>query len=445
MKKMRHFTRVLCAGGLLLAMLLQAACGAAASKPGFVGKWLFSSMESGGEKMTAAQLGSMDVVTMEFTSDGKAKLGGEGNSATGKWTEKNGTITIVDDESGQTDTGTLTDADTMVLKNGEDTITLVRDGSDAAKKIAAGIPASASAGESAAGESTTGESESSMGNEAAGGTSAESSGQTESSAASMMTESTGTASSADSSAFTLVPVTVENSEIFSQEGVSVSITGYSDKDYYGPALEVQIVNSSDQDIAVQTSDSSVNGYMITYQLWQEVGAGKKANSEIYLPVTYLQDAGIDTIAEMEFRLSLVNPKDYSTVVTSDPITVKTSAYGSYTQKDRDDGTELYNKDGVRIISLGYGTDAFMNQAVMIFADNQTDKSIEISVDKTSVDDTMVDASLYIDLLPGKKAVSGITFMDTLTDPSVLDCVFDIEDMATYEYIDESEHVQISMK
>jgi hypothetical protein len=67
------------------------------------------------------------------------------------------------------------------------------------------------------------------------------------------------------------------------------------------------------------------------------------------------------------------------------------------------------------------------------------------VDKTSVDDTMVDASLYIDLLPGKKAVSGITFMDTLTDPSVLDCVFDIEDMATYEYIDESEHVQISMK
>ena len=435
---MRHFTRVLCAGGLLLAMLLQTACGAAASKPGFVGKWLFSSMESGGEEMTAAQLGSMDVITMEFTSDGKAKLGGEGNSGTGKWTEKNGTITIVDDESGQTDTGTLKDADTLVLKNGEDTVTMVREGSDAAKKIAAGIPASASEGDSTAAES-------SAENEAAGSTSAESSGQTESSAASMMTESTETASSADSSAYALTPVTVENSEIFSQEGVSVSITGYSDKDYYGPALEVQIVNSSGQDIAVQTSDSSVNGYMITYQLWEEVGAGKKANSEIYLPVTYLRDAGIDTVAEMEFRLSLVNPTDYSTVVTSDPITVKTSAYGSYTQKDRNDGTELYNQDGVRIVSLGYGTDAFMNQAVMIFADNQTDKSIEISVDKTSVDDTMVDASLYIDLLPGKKAVSGITFMDTLKDPSVLDCVFDIEDMATYEYIGESEHVQISMK
>ena len=453
--KMKQLTRLFASGVLLLALLLQTACGAAASKPGFVGKWLFASMESGGETMTAAQLGSMDLITMEFLADGTAKMSGE-TEASGKWTEKDGTLTITDDENGLKDTATLKDADTMILKNEEDTITMVRDGSDAAKKIAAAIASGASDSGGADSMKAAADTESMVSTAMAGdtGSTAESSTGSGSkdtasgteSAASGKAESGGTDSTAaQTGAGSFAEVTVQNSQIFNQEGIAVDVTGFSIDDYYGPALNVRITNSSDKDMAVQTYHSSVNGYMISFQLWEVVAAGKKANSEIYMPATYLQDAGIDTVAELEFEISLEDPTDYTTLMTSDPITVQTSAYGSYKQADKDNGTELYNKDGIRIVSLGYGTDAFMNQAVMIFADNQTDKSIEVAIDKASVDGTMTDATLYMDLLPGKKGVSGITFYDTLTDPQELDCVFTIEDMATYEYIDETEHMTIPLK
>lgn len=430
MKRIRFLSGILCIAAILIAAAAGTGCGAAASKPVFTGKWLFSAMKSDGEELTAAQLGSMEVVTLEITSDGKAKLGGDGESFTGTWTEKNGTITITDAENGLTDTGTLTDADTLELKNGADTIVLVREGSAAAKKVASGITASTGGSESI-GKSTDSST-------AAAGTGT-------SSAASVPDSTKTESSSASSAASGGTSLTVEQSEIFSQEGVSVKVTGFAAADYYGPSLQIQIVNSSDQDLAVQVSDSSVNGYMISDQLWEEVAAGKKANAQIYMPTAYLQDAGIDTIAEMEFRLSLVKPDDYTNILTSDPITVKTSAYGSYTQPDKDGGTEVYSQDGVRIVSLGYGQDAFMNQAVMIYAENKTDKPIEVSIEKTSVDDTMTDATLYMDILPGKKAVSGITFYETLTDPGELECVFTVEDMSNYEMIGKSEAVKISMK
>ncbi len=431
MKKNKKVCKIFLSMLILITLCAASGCGALSAKPSFTGTWKFASMSSGGETLTAANIGSMDVVIFEITKDGKAEMNLDGNKSTGTWTEKNGTITITDSESGMNDTGTLKDKDTLVIKNEDDTITLVRVGSEAEKKVAATIGSAPSVPD--------GSSEAA----ADGSSSEESSSRAASPAepAPVSSDPTGSIPS-DTSGESL---TVEPAEIFNQNDVTVNITGFSAADYYGPALNIQIANNSAEDITLQVSDSSVNGYMITDQLWEDVAAGKKANAQIYMPSAYLKDAGIDTVAEMEFKLNLINSADYSTTYTSDTISVKTSAYGNYVQKDRNDGQEVYNANGIRIVSLGYGTDAFMSKVIRLYAENNSDKKIEISVGKTSVDDVMVDTTAYIDLLPGKKAVSGISFMDPLTDPKSFEGVFYIEDMNTYETIGESDHITISMK
>ncbi len=455
MKKYRFGLSVLFSFLMAAVLFLGTGCGAAAAKTSVVGKWIFSSLKSGDEELTAAMLGSMDIVTLEFKADGTVSMNLDGEPTAGKWTEKDGKVTITEDESKKTDEVSLQDADTLIMKNGEDTITLLRDGSEAAKKVAATISAGTADAGSEESMSDAADSAASAGNDAAASSAAGTVSKTDAAAAESKASSSGTESSAAAGndvtesryqAFTFTDVTVKNTEIYNKDGVTVTTTGFTIEDYYGPSLNIQIVNNSDHDIAASVAEASVNGYMLYGQLWETVVAGKMANSQIYLPETYLEDAQISTIMEIEFRLVLENPTDYSVLDKSDVITVKTSAYGTGTQTDRSNGTEIYNSDGIRIVSLGYVTDATGNKTILLYAENTSDKYIDISADKASVDNVMTsNISYYADILPGKKAVSGITFYDTLSNPKSFSCVFSIMDNDTYETIAESPQVTISME
>ena len=93
----------------------------------------------------------------------------------------------------------------------------------------------------------------------------------------------------------------------------------------------------------------VNDYMIDDLFGSEVAAGKKANDVIYLSSSELKAAGIDTVGRIEIYFHAFDADSYDEIFNTDCVTIETSAIDSMDTKANDEGTELYNEDGIRII------------------------------------------------------------------------------------------------
>lgn len=245
-------------------------------------------------------------------------------------------------------------------------------------------------------------------------------------------------------------VTVEPMVLLDQDGVKIQAKELAADSLFGAELKIFIENDTDKDLTIQCRNSSVNGYMVETMISADVAAGKKANDAITFMSSDLELCGIETIADMEFAFHIFTTEDWDTYLDSDLVQVKTSAASTYSYTYDHPGTQVYEGKGVKLVAKGLNTeDSLFGPGLVLYIQNTGDKSVTVQARNASVNGFMVDTMFSQEIMPGKHAVSEITFMEADLEENEITQIQDVElsfhifDSANWETIEDTETIKLS--
>lgn len=206
-------------------------------------------------------------------------------------------------------------------------------------------------------------------------------------------------------------ITIEEQVLFDEAGIKVTATDL-ESGLFGTEIKVLVENNTEDTKVVQAQYTVVNGYMIQNLFSAEVAAGKKSNDTITLYQNEMDASGIDTVADIEVSIIVINAEDWRTELESDPVQIKTSAFDGFIYKYNDAGQVLYEENGIRIITPGLVEDeSIFGDGLLLYIENLSEKTITVQSNNLSVDGFMTEGILSQTVLPGKRAVTALTVMD----------------------------------
>jgi hypothetical protein len=244
-------------------------------------------------------------------------------------------------------------------------------------------------------------------------------------------------------------VSIENAVLLEQDGLVITAKELVDDSIWGMGVKVLVENNSEKNLGVQCNSIIVNNYMITDLFSCSVAAGKKSNETIYLSSSGLEAAGITTISDIVISFHVFDSDSYSTLFDTEEIEIKTSAYGTVEQVVMDDGKELFNQDGIRIVGRFVEEDSFWGAGVLLFIENGYGENIIVQCDNMSINGFMVTPFFSCTVNNGRMALSDITIMSSDLEENEIETVEDIElvfkiiNPDTYQTIVETEPIAFS--
>ena len=245
-------------------------------------------------------------------------------------------------------------------------------------------------------------------------------------------------------------ITLAEQEVYNDNGIVVTVTGIDTNSIWGTEISVLIENNSDQNVTVQPRNSSINGYMIDFQMSCDIVAGKKANDCMIITNEDLEASGIDTISSIEFLLTIFDSDTWDDIANSGTIALITSA-SDYIQEYDDSGEVVYNENGFKIVSKGIIEDELWGPQIILYIENNTDTDITVQSRDTSVNGFMIDGTISSDITAGEKIVDEITFLteafeaNGITEINEFEVAFAIFDMESWEDIITTSPIVISFK
>ena len=244
-------------------------------------------------------------------------------------------------------------------------------------------------------------------------------------------------------------ITIENQVLVDQDGIKITALSYVCDDIWGDGIKVLIENDTEQDVMVGCEALIVNDYMINDLFGSEVAAGKKANDVIYLSSSELKAAGIDTVGRVEIYFHVYDADSYDKIFKTECVTIETSAIDSMDTTANDEGTELYNDGGIRIVGKTVDENSFWGTAILLYIENESGRNVGINVDDMSVDGFMLTPYFSTTVYDGKKAVDDITLMSSeleengITSIGEVELKFHIYDNDSYDTIADSDPITFS--
>ena len=233
--------------------------------------------------------------------------------------------------------------------------------------------------------------------------------------------------SAGSDASTKTSATIDEQVIFDQEGVTITAKEIVEDSIWGQGIKILIENNSNNDITVTADAMAVNGYMITDYLYEDVTSGSKANATMYCLSTELENAGIDSIGEVDVWFKLINPNTYDTIYEqSEPTIIKTSAFDTMDTSLNIDGVEVMNQNGVKAVVQYVDEDSFWGTSVLVYIENNSSDDIYLSSDNMSINGFMVNGYLYSYVKAGYKAFDEITVFESDLEDNDIDSIDSIK-------------------
>ena len=105
------------------------------------------------------------------------------------------------------------------------------------------------------------------------------------------------------------------------ENKDVKIVGRYVEQYNwsGKAIVLYIENNRSENVLVSCKEMSINGYMVSGWLYEEIYAGKYTIAEINISDSELADNDIDKIEEFELKFEIENPNTYDVIFTTDAL------------------------------------------------------------------------------------------------------------------------------
>lgn len=245
--------------------------------------------------------------------------------------------------------------------------------------------------------------------------------------------------------------TVEETVLIDQDDVVITAKGLEDDSIWGTGLKLLIENNSTKDLGVGCKALIVNNYMLTDLFSSQVAAGKKGNETMYLSSTELKAAGIENIGQIEVYFYIYDSETYETIREFDKVTVQTSLFDSMDVKAMDDGQELLNQDGIRIVGKYVDEDSFWGAAILLYVENNSGKNVTVSCDDMSVNGFMMTPLFSSTVYNEKMSLDEITLMSSELEENGITSIEDVElkfrvfNPDTYDTMFETDPISFSMQ
>lgn len=246
-------------------------------------------------------------------------------------------------------------------------------------------------------------------------------------------------------------VTIKEQVLVEQDGVKITAKEYVTDSFWGDGVKVLVENSTDRNIMVGCTALIVNNYNISDLFATEVAAGMSANDTIYLSSNELNAAGIDSVGKIEVYFHVYDNDTWDNIFDSECITIETSAIGDMKIEAHDDGYELYNENGIRIVGKAVDENSFWGAGILLFIENTTDTNISVHVDNFAVNGFMLTPIFSCDVYSNRMAIDDITLLSTELEENGIDEIekvslsFRISDCDSYNKIVETDTIEFEVK
>lgn len=234
------------------------------------------------------------------------------------------------------------------------------------------------------------------------------------------------ASSSETTAGNATDITIEEQVLFEKDGLKVTATEYVVDSLWGDGIKLLIENNGASDIGIGCTALIVNDYMISDLFSTTVAAGKKANETLYLSNSGLQAAGIENVGKVEVYFHTFDSDSYMTISDIGCVTIQTSEFDSMDSTPNDEGQEIYNENGIRIVGKYVDENSFWGAAVLLYIENNSGKNRIIQCDDMSINGFMITPFFSSTVYDGKKAIDEITLMSSDLEENGITSIEDIE-------------------
>ena len=193
---------------------------------------------------------------------------------------------------------------------------------------------------------------------------------------------------------------------------NITVPNYDERYIWGPTITLDFDNFSNRKYGISCNQIIVNDYMmnsnnydISFSTLVEKGEGK--GDRLSILASELKKAGIDKIGKIELSFHIFDGDNGKGLYDSEYVTIKTSAYDSMQIVKQDDGSELFNDGGLRIVGKYVEKDELWGTAVVLYMENSTGKDVVIQVDEMSVNGTKVAPGFSSTVCDGKMSIDDI--------------------------------------
>lgn len=242
--------------------------------------------------------------------------------------------------------------------------------------------------------------------------------------------------------------TIEEQVLVDTEGIKITATGYTTDGFLGDGVKLVIENNTDTDYTIGCDALIVNDYMINDLFVSTVAAGKTANETVDLYSSELKAAGIENVGQIELYFHAYDD-DFNYLFRKEYAVIETSCYDDMDTSADEDGTELYNENGIRIVGKTVDENSFWGTSILLYIENNSGKNVGISVNDMSVNGVMMDPLFSTTVYDGKKAVDSITLFESDLQDNDIESIdsaelkFNIYNADSYQTIVETDTISIS--
>jgi hypothetical protein len=228
--------------------------------------------------------------------------------------------------------------------------------------------------------------------------------------------------------------TLSETTIASTDDCTVIAKSYEEDNLWGPTFTFYLENNTaDKTLMFTIEGVSVNGFMCD-PLWaEEVAAGKKTNSDVSWAKPSLERNGINYMEEIEFTLRVYDSDDWGaddffneTVTLTIENTTSELAAEPVVYDHGFSETTLASTDAVTVIAKDFGTESLFGPALVLYLENNSDKTLRYSLDDVSVNGFMCDPYWSSGVMPGKKEYSYVSWMSSTLEENDITAIETIE-------------------
>ena len=221
-----------------------------------------------------------------------------------------------------------------------------------------------------------------------------------------------------------------------QDGIKITATEYVTDSIWGDGIKLMVENNSAKDYTIGCDALIVNDYMIT---------DLKSNEVMYLSSAELKAAGIDTVGQIEMYFHAYD-SNWDNLFKNVYSKLETSEFANMDTTPNDEGQELYNANGVRIVGKTVDENSFWGTAILLYIENTSGQNVGINVDNMSINGYMMTPLFSTTVYDGKKSIDDITIMSSdleangITSVDQVELKFHIYNAESYDTIADSDAI-----
>lgn len=194
------------------------------------------------------------------------------------------------------------------------------------------------------------------------------------------------------------------------EGIRIALDELVFDAVSGPGLCLTVENGSVKDIELSLNALIVNGFMLTDLFYASIYAGTVEKETVYLESAQLKLAGIDEIRLVELSFHAAELDTHVTVLDSERVTLRTSAYDGESPEALPEGELLFEDSGIRVTGVGLSEAGMLGPSYVVMIENMSDLNVTLTCENVSVNGVQIKPVFYYDVFSNCRAMGEITFL-----------------------------------